>query len=72
MNNLFMAGPDLVRSELTALGARGPYRLTIRHGQGTIVEYFHSARAALIRGAELERLLMSARGASPAEKGVAA
>ena len=66
-----MAGPDLVRSELTALGARGPYRLTISHGQGAIVEYFQTARAALVREAELAKLLMSARGASPAEKGVA-
>ena len=71
MSNLFMAGPDLVRSELTALGARGPYRLTISHGQGAIVEYFHTARAALFREAELEELLISARGANSAEKGVA-
>ena len=72
MRNLFMAGPDLVRSELTALGANGPYRLIIRHGQGSIVEYFLSSTAALLREAELERLLMSARGANPAQKGVAA
>jgi hypothetical protein len=71
MSNLFMAGPDLVCSELTALGARGPYRLTISHGQGAIVEYFQSAKAALVREAELEELLMSARGAIPSEKGVA-
>ena len=72
MLNLFMAGPDLVRSELTALGANGPYRLIIRHGQGSIVEYFLSSTAALLREAELERLLMCARGANPAQKGVAA
>ncbi len=71
MSTLFMAGPDLVHSELTALGARGPYRLTISHGQGAIVEYFQTTRAALVREAELEELLLSARGALPAEKGVA-
>ena len=72
MLNFFMAGQDLVRSELIALGPNGPYRLTIRHGQGSIVEYFLSSTAALLRQAELERLLMSARGANPALKGVAA
>ena len=72
MINFFMAGPDLVRSELTALGPNGPYRLTIHHGQGSIVEYFLSSTDALLREAELERLLMCARGANPARKGVAA
>jgi len=47
MLNFFMAGPDLVRSELTALGPSGPYRLIVRHGQGSIVEYFLSSAAAL-------------------------
>ena len=72
MMNLYMAGTDLVRSELTALGPHGPYRLTVNHGQGTIIEYFLSTNAALAREAELEQLLMSARGAYPAQKGVAA
>ncbi|OFW19184.1 MAG: hypothetical protein A3H97_23715 [Acidobacteria bacterium RIFCSPLOWO2_02_FULL_65_29] len=71
MNSLFMAGRDLVRSEITALGVDGPFRLTVSHGRGAIVEYFNTARAALVREAELEELLMSARGAVPAEKGVA-
>jgi hypothetical protein len=62
MRNLFHAGTEVVRSELTALGARGPYRLEIHHGQGTIVEYFNSSKDALRRQAELEQLLMSARG----------
>jgi hypothetical protein len=71
MMNLYMAGTDLVRCELTALGPHGPYRLVIDHGQGSIVEYFRSLKAALAREAELEQLLMSARGAQ-AQKGVAA
>ena len=69
--NLYMAGKDLVRCELTALGPHGPYRLIVDHGQGSIVEYFHSLDAALSREAELEQLLMSARGANRS-KGVAA
>ena len=70
--NLYMAGTDLVRSELTALGPHGPYRLSVNHGQGAIVEYFHSIKAALAREVELEKLLRSARGANTARKGVAA
>lgn len=63
METLFNAGPDLIHTEISALGAKGPYRLTIRHGRGIIVEYFHTAKAALARAAELEELLLSARGA---------
>jgi len=65
MSNIFMAGPDLVRWELTSLGARGPYQLTMRHAHGSIVEYFRSMSAALAREAELEGLLTAARGAGP-------
>lgn len=65
MSNIFMAGSDLVRWELTSLGARGPYQLTMRHAQGSIVEYFRSMTAALVREGELEDLLMAARGAGP-------
>jgi hypothetical protein len=64
-SNMFMAGPDLVRWELTSLGARGPYQLTMQHAHGSIVEYFRSMTAALAREAELESLLTAARGAGP-------
>lgn len=62
MSNFFMAGPDLVRWEVTTLGANGPYRLTVCHAQGSIVEYFRAMTAALRREAELEDLLTAARG----------
>jgi hypothetical protein len=62
MTNIFMAGSDLVRWELTAFGAHGPYRLTMRHPHGSIVEYFPTTRDALVREAELEQLLISALG----------
>jgi len=62
MMNIFMAGADIVRWELTAVGAGGPYRLTICHPHGSIVEYFQTTTAALAREAELEYLLVAARG----------
>jgi hypothetical protein len=55
---------DLVRWELTSLGADGPYRLTMRHPHGSIVEYFRALPEALVREAELEHLLTTARGAA--------
>ena len=61
MSNIFMAGVDLVRWELTSLGADGPYRLTMHHPHGSIVEYFRALPEALTREAELERLMTAAR-----------
>jgi len=61
MLNFFMAGPDMVRWELTALGPSGPYRLLILHAHGSIVEYFDDVTAALVRQHELEDLLTAAR-----------
>jgi CheY-like chemotaxis protein len=65
--NFFMAGPDLVTWELTALGAggEGPYQLVIHHAAGRITEHFESVTTALIRQGQLEALLVAARGASP-------
>jgi hypothetical protein len=60
--NFFMAGPEMVRWELTAVDSNGPYRLTVHHAQGVIVEYFDSSAAALMREQELEDLLIAARG----------
>ena len=64
MSNIFIAGADLVRWEVTSLGANGPYRLTMQHPHGSIVEYFRAMTAALAREAELEHLLTGARGAT--------
>jgi hypothetical protein len=63
MLNFFLAGPDLVRWDLTALGAHGsgPFRLVIRHAGGSIVEYFDNVTHALLRESELEALLTAAR-----------
>ena len=63
MSNVFMAGPELVRWELTSCGQEGPYRLVMRHAHGAIVEYFQTPTAALEREAQLEDLLIAARGA---------
>jgi hypothetical protein len=71
MLNIFMAGPDLVSWDLTALGSNGPYRLTIHHSSGSIVEYFASVTTALLREGELEDLLVAARSAAVSAPGVA-
>ena len=55
--NVFAAGQDLVRWEVTAISPEGPYRLALYHPAGAIVEYFLSVRAALVRERELENLL---------------
>jgi hypothetical protein len=62
--NFFMAGPDMVRWNLTAVAANGPYRLTLHHCHGVIVEYFTTPASALLRQHELEDLLIAARGAA--------
>jgi hypothetical protein len=53
----------MVRWELTAVESDGPFRLTVHHANGVIVEYFGTPAAALLREQELEDLLMAARGA---------
>jgi hypothetical protein len=60
--SFFMAGPEMVRWELTAMESDGPLRLVVRHAQGVIVEYFNTSAAALLRQQELEDLLIAARG----------
>ena len=57
MSNFFMAGQDVVRWDVAAIEANGPYRLTIQHPAGTIVEYFNSATAALAREQAIENIL---------------
>ena len=56
-----MAGPDFVHWQLTAVEQAGPFRLTMHHPQGVIVEYFTDSAAALLRERELEGLLVAAR-----------
>ncbi|MBZ5559909.1 MAG: hypothetical protein LAO77_21795 [Acidobacteriia bacterium] len=43
--------------EIVALGAKGPYKLTMQSSQGAVVEYFRSPADALARQAELEDIL---------------
>jgi len=64
-----MAGPDLVTWDLTALGGRGegPFQLVIQHATGRITEHFESVTTALIRQAQLEAMLVTARAAVPGE-----
>jgi hypothetical protein len=60
--NLFTAGQETVRSELTA-DRGGACRLAVHHSHGTIVEYFRKVDDALTRQQQLEHLLIAARGA---------
>ena len=62
MLHFFRAGPDLVRWELTIVEQPGPYRLSLHHANGVIVEYFETSALALVRIHELEELLVRARG----------
>jgi len=61
MLNVFSAGQNLVRWEVTAVSVEGPYRLGVYHPGGAIVEYFQSVSAALERQRELEGLLVGGR-----------
>jgi CheY-like chemotaxis protein len=66
MLNFFLAGPDLVSWDLTALGPQGdgPFRLVVHHAAGSITEHFDTVSGALIRQGQLEALLVAARGAA--------
>jgi len=61
MVNVFSAGRDLVRVEVTALSDEGPYRLSLHYAGGAIVEYFQNVPAALQRQRELEMMFTGAR-----------
>lgn len=68
MVNVFSAGQELVRWEVTAVGAEGPYRLGVYHAGGAIVEYFRSVPLALQRERELEDLFTGGRGIASFER----
>jgi hypothetical protein len=61
MVNVFSAGQELVRWEVTAISDEGPYRLSVTHAGGAIVEYFQNVAAALKRERELEVLFTGSR-----------
>jgi hypothetical protein len=58
MVSFFNLGPYAsVRVELTAVTPTGPYRLEVDHPAKTLVEYFETPFAALVRHAEIESAL---------------
>ena len=61
MANVFSAGQDLVRWEVTSVSDEGPYRLGVYHAGGAIIEYFPTVPAALERQRELESLFTGGR-----------
>jgi two-component system chemotaxis response regulator CheY len=64
--NFFIAGPDVITWDLMARGphGEGPFELVVDHAAGRISEHFESVTSALARQAELEALLVAARGAA--------
>jgi hypothetical protein len=68
VTNFFMAGSDRVSWEIVTVASDGPYKLSIVHPRGTIVEYFTTSAEAVKREQELEALFL----ASPAARAVAA
>lgn len=72
MQNVLRAPSDLVTYDLVSLGPNGPYRLIVHHTTGSIVEYFDSVTAALLRQGELEDLLRAARASDTAAPAVPA
>ena len=62
MVSFFSLGPySNVRVELTAVTPTGPYRLEVDHPAKTLVEYFETPFAALVRHAEIESALSGKR-----------
>ena len=58
MVSFFNLGPYAnVRVELTAVTPTGPYKLEVDHPARTLVEYFETPFAALVRHAEIESAL---------------
>ena len=55
-----------VRVELTAVTPTGPYRLEVDHPAKTLVEYFETPLAALVRHAEIESALSGKPAAASA------
>ena len=68
MVTFFMADPSQVRWELTATTGNGPYRLTVHHAGGAVVEYFKTQHAAVLRQHQLEDVLEASR-AEPVTRG---
>jgi hypothetical protein len=65
VTNFFMAGSDLVSWEIVTMGDEGPYRLSVIHPRGKIVEYFTTTAAAMTREQEIEAMFLSAATQPP-------
>jgi len=65
VTNFFMAGTDLVSWEIVTLANGGPYKLSVVHARGTIVEYFTTTAAAMKREQEIEALFLAAASSLP-------
>lgn len=65
VTNFFMAGSDRVTWEIVTVASDGPYKLSIVHPRGTIVEYFATSAEAVKREQELESLFVASPAARP-------
>ncbi len=59
VTNFFMVGAERVMWEIRSINDGGPYRLSVFHPRGTIVEYFRTTAAAVEREQELETLFLA-------------
>ena len=59
VTNFFMVGAERITWEIITISEGGPYRLSVFHPRGTIVEYFTTTAAAVKREQEIETLLLA-------------
>ncbi|HZP47687.1 MAG TPA: hypothetical protein VFB07_04090 [Vicinamibacterales bacterium] len=60
-----MAGSERVTWEIVTVASGGPFKLSVVHPRGTIVEYFATAADAVKREQELEALFLESVTARP-------
>jgi hypothetical protein len=58
MVSFLVVGPQMIRSEVSAIDNGAAYRLSLSHPHGVIVEYFKTAAAAVVRQQEIEALFL--------------
>ena len=58
MVSFLLLGQRMIRSEVSAIENGGAFRLSLSHQGGTIVEYFKTSGAAMLRQHEIEALFL--------------
>jgi hypothetical protein len=65
MVSFLVVGPQMIRSEVSAIDNGAAYRLSLSHTHGVIVEYFKTAAAAIERKQEIEALFLGRASETP-------